>query len=89
MVPAVPSCSVSATRARFFGEHLPPAAVTEQLAEFKRAAGGAGPQFSHTRLPIPDRSFLPVFRGVFPFSRQSGAVDKILVVLAKDSQRVR
>jgi hypothetical protein len=74
---------------KIFGENLPPEAVAERLAEFQRAAGGAGPQFSHTRLPIPDRNCLPVFRGVFPFSAQSGVVDRILVVLAKDSQQVR
>lgn len=74
---------------KVFGEDLPPEAVAQRMTEFQRARAGGGPQFSHTRLPIPDRSFLPVFRGVFPFSGEDGSVDRLLVILAKDSEQVR
>jgi len=74
---------------KVFGEDLPPEAVAHRMVEFQRAKTGGGPQFSHTQLPIPDRSFLPVFRGVFPFSGEDGSVDRLLVILAKDSEQVR
>lgn len=72
---------------KLFGEGLPPEAVADRTAEFERAVAGAGPQFSHTRLPIPGRDFLPIFRGVFPFSSEDGEVDRLFVVLAQEDAR--
>lgn len=74
---------------KLFGEGLPPEAVADRKAEFDRAVAGAGPQFSHTQLPIPDRDFLPIFRGVFPFSSEDGEIDRLFVVLAKEDASTR
>jgi hypothetical protein len=73
---------------KVFGEDMPPQAAADRMAEFDRAIAGGGPQFSHTRLPIPDRDFVPVFRGVFPFASAGEEVDCLFVVLADDGTRV-
>lgn len=72
---------------KVFGEDLPPQAAADRKAEFDRAIRGGGPQFSHTQLPIPDRDFVPVFRGVFPFATSGEDVDRLFVVLADEAAR--
>jgi hypothetical protein len=73
---------------KLFGESLPPAAAAQRKAEFDRAIVGGGPQFSHTNLPMPEKDFMKVYRGVFPFSTRDGEIDRILVVLARDDTRL-
>lgn len=72
---------------KVFGEGLPPEAAAERRAEFDRAIAGGGPQFSHTQLPIPEREFVPVFRGVFPFASSGDDVDRLFVILADEAAR--
>lgn len=73
---------------KLFGEDLPPDAAAERMAEFERAINGQGAQFSATRLPIPGKDFVRVFRGVFPFTSGGRGVDRLFVVLARDDTRV-
>ena len=67
---------------KLFGEGMPAEAARRRMVEFDRAIEGKGAQFSHTELPIPDRDFVAVFRGVFPFATHGEEVDRLLVVLA-------
>lgn len=73
---------------KLFGEDLPPDAAAERMVEFERAIGGDGAQFSATRLPIPGKDFVKVFRGVFPFAAGPAGVDRLFVVLAREDTRV-
>lgn len=73
---------------KLFGEDLPPEAAAQRQVEFDRALAGQGPQFSHTRLPVPGKDYVQVFRGVFPFASGSDGVDRLFVVLAGDEARV-
>lgn len=74
---------------KVFGEGLPPDAVKQRMAEFERAVHGKGAQFSSTRLPIPDKDFVKVFRGVFPFAAGTAGVDRLFVVLAREDTRIK
>lgn len=73
---------------KLFGEGLPPEAAAQRQAEFDRVIAGEGPQFSHTRLPVPGKDFVQVFRGVFPFASGTDEVDRIFVVLAGEEARI-
>jgi hypothetical protein len=67
---------------QLFGEGLPPEAIATRLSEFAQVRAGSGPIFSVTELPIPDKSFKTVYRGVFAFRSEDGKIDRILVVIA-------
>lgn len=73
---------------KLFGEDLPPDAAKQRMAEFDRASRGEGAQFSSTRLPIPDKDFVKVFRGIFPFAAGTAGVDRLFVVLARQDTRI-
>lgn len=73
---------------KWFGDELPAAAVANRLAEFAAVRQGRGPIYSFTPLPISDREFIQVYRGVFGFSSDGAGVDRYLIVLAPDNVRV-
>ena len=73
---------------KWFGEDLPAAAVASRLAEFTAIREGRGPIYSFTPLPVSDREFIQVYRGVFGFSSDGAGVDRYLIVLAPDNVRV-
>ena len=74
---------------KVFGEDLPSDAVAQRLAEFKAVRAGRGPIYSFTPLPVSDRDFIDVYRGVFGFTVDGRNVDRFLVVLAPDNVRVQ
>ncbi|MEX0300506.1 MAG: hypothetical protein AB3N28_15640 [Kordiimonas sp.] len=65
-----------------FGEDLPVEAVRQRRQEFDWIETGGKPIFSATTLPIPERDYREVFRGVFGFSSDGESIDKIGVVIA-------
>lgn len=73
---------------KWFGDDLPEQAVASRLAEFAAIREGRGPVYSFSPLPISDREFIEVYRGVFGFSSDGSLVDRYLVVLAPDNVRV-
>lgn len=73
---------------RRFGEGLPDEAVASRLGEFAAIRAGRGPIYSYTPLPLADRAFIDVYRGVFGFSSDGEAVDRYLIVLAPENVRV-
>jgi len=73
---------------KLFGEGMPPEAAAERLAEFQRIIDGEGPLFFLSGLPIPDREFVHVLRGLFPFSRKGdGDIDRLFIVVAREDTR--
>ncbi len=73
---------------KLFGDDLPAEAVAQRLDEFRAIRDGQGPLYSFTPLPISDREFIDIYRGVFGFSVDGLGVDRFLVVLAPDNVRV-
>lgn len=73
---------------RWFGDGLPEPVVASRLAEFRAVRDGRGPIYSFTPLPISDREFIEVYRGVFGFSSDGALVDRYLIVLAPVNVRV-
>jgi hypothetical protein len=73
---------------KLFGEDLPAEAVAQWLREFSAIRHGQGPLYSFTPLPVSDREFIDIYRGVFGFSEDGRRVDRFLVVLAPDNVRV-
>lgn len=69
---------------KLFGTAMSEAAALERLAEFDRVVGGAGPLFFDSHLPIPQREFVRVLRGIFPFSTGDGDIDRLFVVVARE-----
>ena len=39
-------------------------------------------------LPVADRGFINVYRGVFGFSADTGTIDRYMIVIAPDNVRV-
>ncbi len=73
---------------KLFGEDLPPDAVVRRRVEFDRVMAGSGPLYSHTELPIPDKDFHLVYRGVFAFENGGDEVDRICVVIAPATEEI-
>lgn len=73
---------------KLFGEDLPADAFARRQAEFAQVRAGLGPLFSTTPLPLSDREFIEVYRGVFGFASEDTTVDRYLVVLAPVNVRV-
>lgn len=73
---------------KVFGEDLPAAAVSARLREFASIRAGAGPLYSTTPLPLPDREFVEVYRGVFGLSSDGAWIDRFLIVLAPVNVRL-
>src|SRR3546814_17862830 len=71
-----------------FGDGLDDAVVASRLAEFAAIRDGRGPIYSFTPLPISDRAFITVYRGVFGFTSDGSSVDRYLVVLAPENVSV-
>ncbi|MEQ8398955.1 hypothetical protein [Thalassobaculum sp.] len=71
---------------KLFGEDLPGSVVAQRRAEFQKIRNGHGPLYSRTPLPIANREFIDIYRGVFGFSSDdasgAAAVDRYLVVVA-------
>lgn len=70
------------------GDDLPPEATETRREEFATVMAAKQPVFSATELPIEDRDFISVYRGVFPVSSSSDAVDQIFVVFGTRDQAV-
>ena len=72
---------------RRFGDLLPPEAAREREREFDEIIRSRRPILSETKLPLEDRSFIAVFRGVFPaWTRTGGPPDQLVVVFGKIEQ---
>jgi|GEM_PF-908050 len=69
------------------GADLPADAVARRLAEFAAIRAGQGPLYSFTPLPVSDREFIDVYRGVFGLGSTEGVVDRYMVVLAPANVR--
>tara|TARA_B100000676_G_scaffold303893_1_gene355130 strand:- start:61 stop:600 length:540 start_codon:yes stop_codon:yes gene_type:complete len=64
------------------GDHLPEESAETRRREFEEVWREAKPVYSHTRVPIPGREFLRIFRGVFPVSTREDQLDQVFVVIA-------
>lgn len=73
---------------RWFGDGLSDEAIASRLAEFAAIRAGSGPIYSFTPLPLSDRAFIDVYRGVFGFTSEGSGVDRYLIVLAPQNVRV-
>ena len=73
----------SSFQGKVLGEDLPPDLAAQRRAEFDRVSNGAGPSFSRAELPIPGRSLVRIYRGVFPFTDSGPGVERVVVILAE------
>ena len=71
-----------------FGEGLPADAIEDRLDEFDATAAAGKPLFSSTRLPVENKSWIEVCRGVFPFLSANGSVERMLVIVSPVEQRL-
>ena len=67
---------------KVFGEGLPPDAAKARKDEFNRAVTNREPLYSKVNLPVENKEFIKVIRGVFPFLTDSGDIERIMVVIA-------
>ena len=67
---------------KLFGEDLPESVVTQRKIEFQNIREGRWPLYSVTPLPIANREFIDIYRGVFGFSSDGTSVDRYLLVVA-------
>ncbi|MCE9649275.1 MAG: PAS domain-containing protein [Parvibaculum sp.] len=69
---------------KFLGEGLTPEGTEIRRREFLRVTGSGQPIYSWSELPIAERDFMTVYRGVFPVSRNGERVDQIFLVIAQE-----
>jgi len=72
---------------RILGDRLTPAGTAARKLEFNRVMGTHAPVYTWSELPVPDRTFINVFRGVFPVTASDGKVDQIVLLIARDDMR--
>ena len=61
---------------------LPEGSAETRRWEFEEVWREAKLVYSHTRVPISDREFLRIFRGVIPVSTCENQIDQVFVVIA-------
>jgi hypothetical protein len=69
---------------KLLGENLTPDGAEARRREFNTIRRTGCPIYSSSDLPIAERSFIRVFRGVFPVSLTGDTVDQIFVIIAKE-----
>lgn len=70
---------------KILGEGLTPEGAEIRRREFLRVMETGQPIYSWTELPIAERDFVTVYRGVFPVSRSGDLVDQIFIVIAHEA----
>ena len=73
---------------RRFGEGLPVDAFEARKKEFERAVRDQKPLYSRVMLPVLNREFIEVYRGVFPFLSADLNLEAMVVVIAPIEQRI-
>ena len=71
-----------------FGEGLPAKAAEDRRREFEDVVRKRKPLYSKVSLPIEDKGFIEVYRGVFPFLDEDGTLEALVVVLSPVTERV-
>lgn len=69
-----------------FGEGLPKEAVEIRRREFHKVEENGQPLFSANTLPIPDKEYREVYRGVFGFANKSPVCNWLAVVIAPQEE---
>jgi len=72
---------------RLLGDRLTEAGTTARKSEFTRLMQDFTPIYTWSELPVPDRTFINVYRGVFPVTSSDGEVDQMFLVIARDDMR--
>ena len=70
---------------KMLGEALTPEGAEIRRREFLRIIDNGQPIYSWSELPIAERDFMKVYRGVFPVSRGGERVDQIFLVIAAET----
>lgn len=70
---------------KLLGEALTPEGAEIRRREFLHAIDSQRPIYSWSELPIAERNFLKVYRGVFPVSCGGERVDQIFLVIAAET----
>lgn len=69
---------------KFLGDGLTPEGAEARLREFQDVGRLGQPIYSASHLPIAEREFIKVYRGVFPVSLSGTQVDQIFVIIAQE-----
>ncbi|MDO8287733.1 MAG: PAS domain-containing protein [Parvibaculum sp.] len=69
---------------KLLGEGLMPDGAEARKLEFQKVVETGKVIYSSSHLPIAERSFINVYRGVFPVSLNGNHIDQIFVVIAKE-----
>ncbi|MGV8996016.1 MAG: PAS domain-containing protein [Parvibaculaceae bacterium] len=69
---------------KILGESLTPDGANARKHEFQKVISTGKPIYSSSHLPIAERDFINVFRGVFPVSVNGNHIDQIFVVIARE-----
>ncbi|MDO8421285.1 MAG: PAS domain-containing protein [Parvibaculum sp.] len=74
---------------KFLGEGLTPDGAEARLREFREVSVSGNPIYSSSHLPIAEREYINVYRGVFPVSLTGAEIDQIFVVVAKEDMALQ
>lgn len=69
---------------KMLGDDLISSGAEERFREFRKVVANSQAIYSSSNLPIADRSFINVYRGVFPVSTTGSHVDQIFVVISPE-----
>lgn len=73
---------------KLLGEHLTAEGAKIRRQEFADVTNNESCIYSWTELPIDGRSFIKVYRGVFPVSTNDDTAHQIFVVIAPEDMRI-
>jgi hypothetical protein len=73
---------------RLIGEGFTPEAAAERKRELGLVCATGEPFYTCNRMPLAERDFIKVYRGVFPVSLIGDQVDQVFVVMAQEDLRL-
>lgn len=73
---------------KVFGEGLPPEAVAARREEFDIAVNERRALLSRVKIPLEGKDHTEIYRGVFPFLSEHGALERLLVLAAPVDLRI-
>lgn len=73
---------------RLIGEGFTPEAAAERKRELRLVCATGEPLYMGNSMPLAERDFIKVYRGVFPVTLTGDRIDQVFVVMAQEDLRL-
>jgi hypothetical protein len=71
-----------------FCEGFTPEATEARMLELQKVLSSGEASYSSHPMPLAERTFIKVYRGVFPVSLNGDGIDQMFIVMAQEDKRL-